>query len=214
MGAPCIFTIMANHFAAVRHLKRSDPVMAKLIERIGPCRFEPVTDGTHFHHIARAIVFQQLSTKAARTIHGRVVELCGGGIIQPKRVLAQREAALRAAGLSRQKAAYIRDLAAHVDAGTLLLDRIHERSDDEIIEALTMVKGIGPWSAQMFLMFRLGRPDVLPVLDLGIRKGVQQAYSLRKLPEEKKLRKIAAPWSPHSTVACWYLWRSLDGPAA
>lgn len=200
--------------AAVRHLKRADPVMAKLIERIGPCRFGVITDGTHFHHIARAIVYQQLSTKAASTIHGRFVTLCGGPVVQPRSVLAQREDALRAAGLSRQKAAYIRDLAAHVEQGTLALDDIQARSDEEIIEALTMVKGIGPWSAQMFLMFRLGRPDVLPVLDLGIRKGVQQAYGLRKLPEEKKLRKIAAPWSPYSTVACWYLWRSLDGPAA
>lgn len=188
--------------------------MAKLIARVGPCRFELRTDGTHFHHIARAIVYQQLSTKAASTIHGRFVELCGGPVVAPKSVLKQTDELLRGVGLSRQKASYIRDLAAHVDAGSLPLDDIEHRSDAEIIEALTKVKGIGPWSAQMFLMFRLGRPDVLPVLDLGIRKGVQQAYGLRKLPDEKKLRKIAAPWSPYSTVACWYLWRSLDGPAS
>lgn len=200
--------------AAVRHLKKADPTMAKLIERIGPCRFEPVSDGTHFHHIARAIVFQQLSTKAARTIHDRFVSLVGGPIVQPKAVLKHPERKLRTVGLSKQKAAYIRDLAAHVERGTLVLDDIHAREDEEIIEALTKVKGIGPWSAQMFLMFRLGRLNVLPVLDLGIRRGVQLAYGLRQLPDEKKLRKIAAPWSPYATIACWYLWRSLDGPAA
>jgi DNA-3-methyladenine glycosylase II len=203
-----------NHRSALRHLKRADPVMAKLIERVGPCRFGPITDGTHFHHIARAIVFQQLSTGAARTIHGRFVELCGGPVVEPRAVLKQSEDRMRSAGLSKQKASYIRDLAAHVDSGALLLDDIHRQSDEAIIASLTKVKGIGPWSAQMFLMFRLGRPDVLPVLDLGIRKAVRQAYGLRKLPDEKKLRKIAAPWSPHSTVACWYLWRSLDGPAS
>ena len=188
--------------------------MAKLIATVGPCRFETRSDGTHFHHIARAIVFQQLSTGAATTIHGRFVDLCGGPVVAPKSVLKQTEERLRSVGLSKQKASYIRDLAGHIENGTLVLDDIHQRSDDEIIEALTKVKGIGPWSAQMCLMFRLGRPDVLPVLDLGIRKGVQRAYGMRKLPSEKRLRKIAAPWSPYSSVACWYLWRSLDGPAS
>ncbi len=201
------------HLAAVRHLRRTDPVLRRVIERVGPCRFGRITDHTHFHHLARAIAYQQLSTKAATTIFGRVLDLCGTPL-EPDAVLARTEAQLRKAGLSSQKSRYIKDLAARTREGSLPFDKVEFLSDEEVIAALTQVKGIGLWSAQMFLMFRLGRPDVLPVLDLGIRKGVQKAWGMRSLPSEKRLRKIAAPWSPHSTVACWYLWRSLDGPAA
>ncbi|HWO87600.1 MAG TPA: hypothetical protein VNL98_00460 [Gemmatimonadales bacterium] len=200
--------------AAVRHLKRSDRTMAQLIETVGPCRFRPHTDHTHFHHLARAIVYQQLSWRAAATIFARVQELCGGETLDPCAVLAQSEEALRGAGLSKQKAAYVRDLAARVRDGALPLDRVAGMPDDQIVSALTAVKGIGVWSAQMFLMFRLGRPDVLPALDLGIRKAVKRAYRLRAMPPPRRVQQIGAPWSPWSTIASWYLWRSLDGPAA
>lgn len=184
--------------------------MARLIEQVGPCRFGAITDHTHFYHIARAIVYQQLSTKAAATIHGRFVALFKTDPPHPRDVAAAHDDALRGAGLSRQKAAYIKDLARRVHAGELPLDRVETMTDGEIIAALTQVKGIGTWSAQMFLMFRLGRPDVLPVLDLGIRKAIQRAWKLRKLPTPERVSKIGKAWAPHSTIASWYLWRSLE----
>lgn len=200
--------------AAVRHLKRSDRTMARLIESVGPCRFRPHTDHSHFHHLARAIVYQQLSSRAAATIFGRVQALCGGATLEPRAVLASGERSLRAAGLSQRKAAYLRDLAGHVLSGRLQLESVERMADSAVIEALTAVRGIGVWSAQMFLMFRLGRPDVLPALDLGIRKAVRRAYRLRAMPAPRHVQRIGAPWSPYATIACWYLWRSLDGPAA
>ncbi|MFI5207051.1 MAG: DNA-3-methyladenine glycosylase family protein [Gemmatimonadales bacterium] len=201
-----------NHRRALEHLKRADPVMARVIRRVGPCRFGVRTEGSHFHHLVRAIVYQQLSWKAAATIHRRFLELMNSDAPEPAAVAAMHLRRLRSVGLSRQKAGYIRDLAGHVHTGRLPLDRIHELPDDQVIEALTAVKGIGVWSAQMFLMSRLGRPDVLPSLDLGIRKGVQLAYGLRSLPTPKRVRKIGAPWSPWSTIGSWYMWRCLDGP--
>jgi len=199
--------------AAVRHLKRADPVMARVIAKVGPCRFATRPGGSHFAFIVRAIVFQQLSTKAATTIHGRVLDLFGGAL-DPAAVARAADADLRAAGLSRQKASYVKDLGAKVADGTVGLDHLADLDDAAIIDELTRVKGIGVWSAQMFLIFRLGRPDVLPVLDLGIRKGAQRAYGLRTVPSTKRLEKLARPWSPYATIACWYLWRLLDGPAA
>jgi DNA-3-methyladenine glycosylase II len=200
------------HQAAVRHLKKADPVMARVVDVVGPCRFRPITDATHFHHLARAIVYQQLSTKAATTIFGRVLALCGTSL-EPDSVLAQPDEALRSAGLSSQKTRYVKDLAAHVRDDRLPLDRLDQMDDREVIAALRQVKGIGVWSAQMFLIFRLGRPDVLPVLDLGIRKGVQRAYGLRRLPALRYVERIGKRWSPYSTIASWYLWRLLDQPA-
>ncbi len=191
------------------HLAR-DPKLARVIERVGPCRLTLRTEGSHFGAIARSIVYQQLSGKAAATIHGRVLGLFGGREPAPAELLAVSDEALRGVGLSRQKAAYLRDLARHAAEGLLELERLHELPDDEVIAQVTAVKGVGVWTAQMFLMFRLGRPDVLPVLDLGIRKAVQQAYGLRKLPEARKLEALAERWRPHCTVACWYLWRSLE----
>jgi len=199
-----------NHRKAINHLRRADPVMARVIATVGPCRFGPITDHSHFHHLARAIVYQQLSGKAAATIHGRFVALFPTNPPHPRDVAAAKDAPLRAAGLSRQKAAYIRDLATKVHEGSLPLDRIASLPDDEVIAALTRVKGIGKWSAQMFLMFRLGRPDVLPDLDLGIQKAVKLAYGLRSMPKPKRVLKIGRSWSPYATVASWYLWRSLD----
>lgn len=202
----------AMHRSAVRHLQRSDPVLAEVIARHGPHRFELRTGGSHFDAIARAIVSQQLSVKAASTIHARFRALYDGAGGTPDSVARIPETRLREAGLSWQKIGYIQDLARRVATGELELDRIDEMSDDELITRLTAVKGVGSWTAQMFLMFRLGRPDVLPVLDLGIQRAVQRAYGLRKRPTVARLEKIARSWAPYRTIACWYLWRSLDQP--
>jgi DNA-3-methyladenine glycosylase II len=201
-----------NHRKALNHLRRADPVLARIIGAVGPCRFAPRAEGSHFHHLVRAIVYQQLSGKAAATIHRRFLELMKSDLPEPRAVARMDIRRLRSVGLSRQKARYIKDLAAHVHTGRLPLDRIHELPDELVIEKLTEVKGIGVWSAQMFLMSRLGRPDVLPALDLGIRKGVQLAYGLRSLPSPKRVLKIGAAWSPWSTIGSWYMWRCLDGP--
>ncbi len=204
-------TTSALRRRAVAHLRASDERIASVIERVGPCRFTPRAEGTHFDALLRAIVYQQLSGKAASTILGRVLALYGNRYPTADELLATPEEPLRAAGLSRQKLAYMRDLAAHVNGGTLAIDRIDALGDAEIIQALTMVKGIGRWSAQMFLMFRLGRPDVLPETDLGIRKGLQRAYRMRSLPSPTKVQKVGACWSPYASYASWYLWRLLDG---
>ncbi len=204
----------AGHRKAINHLKRVDPKLGKAIARVGPCRFAPITDGTHFHFILRAIVYQQLSTKAAGTIHRRFLELFDAPEPPPHSVAAVPDAKLRAAGLSWQKLSYIKDLARKVVTGEVPLDDIGELDDAAAIAELTKVKGIGVWSAQMFLIFRLGRPDVLPVTDLGIQKGVKLVHGLRTMPSPKRVLKIGARWSPYATIASWYLWRSLDGPAA
>jgi len=201
---------MADYRASVRALKRIDPILARLIETVGPCRLETREEGTHFHALARSIVFQQLSGKAAGTIFGRFVALYEDASPTPQDVLASDDAQLRGVGLSRQKVTYLRDLAGKVAGSALPLDSIHEMSDDAVIEHLVQVKGIGRWTAQMLLMFRLGRTDVLPELDLGIQTAIQRAYRMRKRPTPKQVRRVGAKWSPHSTVACWYLWRSLD----
>lgn len=200
------------HRAAVRHLKRVDPKLASVIARVGPCRLAPLNDGLHFDHIVRAIIYQQLSGLAARTIHTRFRELYGGRTPTPQELLATPDERLRSVGLSRQKLSYLKDLAARVSAAEVPLETLHELPDDEVVAALTRVKGIGRWTAQMFLMFRLGRPDVLPDLDLGIQKGIKLAYGLRKLPTPKQVLKIGARWEPYRTVASWYLWRSLEHP--
>jgi DNA-3-methyladenine glycosylase II len=200
------------HRKALTHLRHADPVLRKVIEQVGACRLRPLTEGSHFEFIARAIVYQQLSTKAAATIHGRVQALCGGAVTaQPLTSLS--DDALRGAGLSRQKLGYLRDLAARASDGRL--DTVHfpDLPDEEVTRQLVQVKGVGVWTAQMFLMFRLGRPDILPVLDLGIRKGVQRAYRLRKLPDAKRVEKIAAAWAPYRTIGSWYMWRVLELPA-
>ena len=198
---------------AVAHLRKTDERIAQVIERVGSCRFIPRAEGTHFDALLRAIVYQQLSGKAASTILSRVLAIFGGRYPSAAELLATPEEQLRAAGLSRQKLGYMRDLARHVHDGTLPVDQLESLDDPQIIEALTAVKGIGRWSAQMFLMFRLGRPNVLPDQDLGIRKGLQRAYRMRALPPPKKVQAIGARWSPYATYACWYLWRLLDGDA-
>jgi len=184
--------------------------MAGVIDRVGSCTLVPRTEWTHFDALVRSIVYQQLSGKAAATIHGRVLGLIGDGAEAPARIVGTSHEALRAAGLSTAKANYVRNLAEHVLDGSLPVESLHELSDDEIIAALTQVKGIGRWSAQMFLMFRLGRPDILPELDLGVQKGIQKAYRLRKLPTPKQVLRRGAKWAPYRTVASWYMWRVLE----
>ncbi len=201
---------MANYRSSVTFLKRSDPVLARVIEAVGACRLELRAEGTHFEALTRSIVFQQLSGKAAGTILSRFNALYPTQSPTPELVMATADEHLRGAGLSRQKIGYMRDLSLKVHNGDLPLDSVETMSDDDLIAHLVQVKGIGRWTAQMFLMFRLGRRDVLPELDLGIQNAVQKAYRMRKRPTPKQLAKIGAKWRPHASVASWYLWRSLD----
>lgn len=201
------------HTPSIRHLKRVDPVLAGVIDRVGPCRLEPRREGTHFDALVRSIVYQQLSGKAASTILGRVHALYGNRSPTPAELLATPDETLRAAGLSRQKLSYLKDLATRVESGEVPLaaDQIDHLGDEEIIERLVRVKGIGRWTVHMFLIFRLGRPDVLPELDLGIQNAIRRAYRLRKQPGPKDVLRIGKRWTPHASVASWYLWRSLEG---
>ncbi|GAC1696882.1 MAG: DNA-3-methyladenine glycosylase [Gemmatimonadaceae bacterium] len=203
-----------NHRRAITHLKRVDPKLAAVIARVGPCRAEVRSAGTHFDALLRSILHQQLSGKAAETIHTRLLALYGDRPPTPTELLATDDATLRSVGLSRQKVAYLRDLAAHVVSDKVNMSRLHELPDDEIVAELINVKGIGRWTAQMFLLFRLGRPDVLPDLDLGIQNGLMRAYGLRKRPTPREVLELGAKWSPYASVASWYLWRSLDEPRA
>jgi DNA-3-methyladenine glycosylase II len=195
---------------AVAHLKRSDPALACVIARVGRCRFVPRAEGTHFDALVRAIVYQQLSGKAAATIHGRLHGLYGARAPRPAELLDTPDEDLRGVGLSRQKLGYLKDLAEHVDSGALPLDAVDELDDDEIMRSLVAVKGVGRWTAQMFLMFRLGRPDVFPELDLGIQKAVQRMQGLEALPAPKRTAEVGEAWRPYRTIASWYLWRSLE----
>ncbi len=192
---------------------RADPVMERLVKEHGALVRKDLKRerrGDAYGALLRSIVGQQLSTKAAATIYGRMLDLFGGHAPTPKQLLAADPDKIRAAGLSRPKINYLRDLAVHVEKGELELEHLDELPDEQVIEQLVAVKGIGEWSAHMFLMFHLGRPDVLPVGDQGIRRAVQVQYGLRKLPDPKRLEKIARPWRPYRTLACLYLWSSLD----
>jgi DNA-3-methyladenine glycosylase II len=197
---------------AMAHLRSVDPVMAHVIDRVGPITLTPRSEGTHFDTLIRSIVYQQLSGKAAATIHGRVQQLFSVDLPLPRQIIDIDHDVLRGAGLSNQKARYVKNLAQHVLDGTLPVESLHELTDDEIIAALTQVKGIGRWSAQMFMMFRLVRPDVLPDLDLGVQKGIQRAYGLRKLPTPKRVLEIGVKWAPYRTLGAWYMWRVLERP--
>jgi DNA-3-methyladenine glycosylase II len=198
---------------ALAHLRASDAVFAGVIDRAG--LLEDSRDGRpdrddHYGALVRAIVGQQLSVHAARAIYARLADRFGGRAPSPRQVLADEPEELRvAAGLSRAKVAYLRSLAEHVQSGELELERLSELDDEEVIAELVAVKGLGLWSAQMFLMFHLDRPDVLPVGDLGIRRAIQLAYELDALPDAERMNEIAEPWRPHRTLACRYLWRSL-----
>ena len=184
-------------------------MLAKVIDAVGPYRPSDRSTGSHFHALIRSIVFQQLSGKAANTLHARFLDLYPHRSPTPEDIMATPDERLRSAGLSRQKIGYLRDLAARVHSGDLPLDHVDTLGDAELITHLVQVKGIGKWTAQMFLMFRLGRPDVLPDLDLGIQNAIKRAYRKRRVSPKDVLR-IGAKWTPYSSIACWYLWRSLD----
>src|SRR5437660_2044530 len=196
---------------AVNHLKKSDAVLASIITRVGPCKI--AYRDPSFEMLARAIVFQQLSTKAARTIYGRLEEAAGGALT-PVAIQNLSVGEMRRAGLSNQKIGYIRDLAEHALSGKVDFARLPAMSDEEVIIALTDIKGVGVWTAHMFLIFSLRRDNVLPVGDLGVRMAIQRAYKKRKLPLPKEIEKIGRGWQPYCSFAAWYLWRSLELPKA
>lgn len=196
---------------ARRHLVRVDPVLGAVVRAVGPCLLAERQRADHLTALVSAIVSQQLSTQAAATIFKRVLALFPGQMIPHARALAGiDDATLRSVGLSGQKVGYLRDLCARIDDGRLRLDELELLPDEAVVARLTAVKGFGPWTAHMFLMFRLHRPDVLPVGDLGIVKAVERLYRLRKRPDAQRLLAIGEPWRPYRTVASWYLWRSLS----
>jgi DNA-3-methyladenine glycosylase II len=191
-----------------RHLARRDPVMKRLVAVVGPCTLWHQPEG--FAALARAITAQQISTKAAQAINGRLeLLLAKAGGLTPKAVLKAGEEKLRTAGLSSSKARSLVDLAAKVKDGTVPLAALHDVEDAEVVERLVVVRGIGVWTAQMFLIFSLGRLDVLPVGDFGLRAGVQKHYGLAELPGKAALEELARPWQPYRSIGTWYVWKSL-----
>jgi DNA-3-methyladenine glycosylase II len=199
----------------VRHLQRADPVMSSIIDRVGPCLLGHPTDRggpapDHYGALVRSIVGQQVSVHAARSMLTRLQDRFGGRLPTPAQILADDPEELRAAaGLSRSKAAFLRDLAQTVSSGALVLEELDDLPDAAVGERLVQVRGIGQWTVDMFLIFHLGRSDVLPVGDLGLRRAAKLAYGLRKLPEPPRLKRLARPWRPWRSVATWYLWASL-----
>ena len=182
-------------------------MLAAIIDRVGAVR--PAFRDPTFEALARAIVYQQLNGRAARTIYERF-ESAAGGKLKPESVLTLSEGQMRACGLSKQKLSYIRDLAAKTLSGDVDFEQLPRLADEDVIEHLTRVRGIGVWSAQMFLMFALRRPNVMPTGDFGIRSAIRKAYGKRKLPDAKMMLKLARRWEPYRTLACYYLWRSLE----
>lgn len=196
-----------NHTKAINHLKKSDPVLAAIIERIGSCRME--FGEPTFHSLAEAILYQQLNGKAAVTIFNRFTALAGDPLT-PEGILKLTDAQMRGVGLSRQKTAYLRDLSEKTRAGLLEFERMPEMTEDDVIAHLTQVKGVGVWTAHMFLMFTLRRPDILPTGDYGVQAAIKKHYKKRKWPKPEVMQRIAKPWAPYRSIACWYLWKSLD----
>ena len=195
---------------ARRTLMRRDPVLAAAIKRIGPCLMADRQRKDHLSALVGSIVSQQLSTKAAATIFARFVALFPDNHVPSAAAIAALDdATLRGVGLSGQKVSYLRDLSARIMDGRLVLDELDTLPDEQVIERLTAVKGFGRWTAEMFLMFRLHRPDVLPVDDLGIQNAIQRLYKLRKRPDAKRMMKLGEAWKPYRSVASWYLWQSL-----
>jgi DNA-3-methyladenine glycosylase II len=193
---------------ARRTLMRRDPRLGALIKRVGRCGLPDHRGHEPFAGLVKVIASQQLSGKAAETIFGRVVVLAGGpGALTPDRVKALDATALRAAGLSRPKISYLYDLADHVLDGRLDLHALDGHPDEEVLAKITAVKGLGRWSAEMFLMFRLNRPDIFPVGDLGIVKGMQKLHGMKRRPAERTMVRLAEPWRPYRSIAAWYLWR-------
>jgi len=194
--------------SGIAHLRAADERLRGLIERVGACRLRP--RDSIYRSLFRSILYQQLAGNAAAAIHRRVCGLFDDGVPPPAEFLSARTEDLRAAGLSRQKTAYLRDLAAHFADGRLRAQRLARLSDSELVTAVTTVHGVGEWTAHMLLIFCLGRSDILPVGDYGVRKGMQQLYNLRELPKPEKMTRIAAPWQPYRSIASWYLWRLSD----
>jgi len=198
---------------AIIHLKKKDAVLRRIIETVGPYRMEflePV-----FSTLVRSIVYQQLSGRVARVIYNRLLEAADTGSgLTPQAILKLTPARLRKIGLSRQKSAYILDLARRTHEGSVVFETMHQLNDQEVIEHLTAVKGIGVWTAHMFLIFALRRTDVLPTGDLGVRMAIRKAYELSELPKPAEIEAIAGAWRPYCSIAAWYLWRSLDNEAA
>jgi DNA-3-methyladenine glycosylase II len=204
---------------AVAHLREADPVLRGVIDSIAELGARGgrrgVSPDDHYGALVRAIIGQQLSTKVARVMNDRLLERYGGRPPTPAQVLAEEPEELRAAiGLSRMKVAFLRSLAEHVEDGSLELDRMGSLPDEDVIAELVAVKGIGEWTAHMFLIFHLERPDVLPVGDLGVRAAIRDAYGLEELPAPSEMEAIAAPWRPHRSTAARFLWRSLDNELA
>lgn len=196
---------------AIAALKAADPVMAGLIDRVGAYRIRYLEPD--FETLAKSIVYQQLSGKVAATIFGRLQAAAGNGRLTPQAVLKLPPARMRALGLSRQKTGYIRDIARHALDGTADFSRLPRMDDASAIEVLTRLKGVGEWTAHMFLIFALRRKDVLPVGDLGIRAAVMKAYGLAEMPTPRQVEEIGERWRPYRTVASWYLWRSQEPDA-
>jgi DNA-3-methyladenine glycosylase II len=192
---------------ALNHLRKVDPTLAAIIERVGPYRIN--YDEPAFASLAEAIVYQQLHGKAAATIFNRLTDLAGLPLT-PQGILKLSEEQMRAAGLSKQKSSYLRDLATKTQSGEVQFARLPDLSDEEVTKELTKIKGIGVWTAHMFLMFSLRRANILPTGDLGIQMAMRKHYRKRKLPKPAQMEKIAKCWEPYRSVACWYLWRSLD----
>jgi DNA-3-methyladenine glycosylase II len=199
-----------DYARARRTLMRRDPVMRELIRHHGPCGLADNQHTDPFKALVHSIMSQQLSTKAAATIARRFDDLFGGAFPCPRQVLGMPDEKLRAVGLSGMKVSFVRDLARRVEDGSLRLDALDTMSDDDVIAELTKVKGIGRWTAEMFLMFRLHRPDVLPIGDLGIVNAIRKQYRLRKTPTPARLMRLGESWRPYRSIACWYLWASLD----
>ena len=206
---------MQTDYQRARHyLMRRDPVLGTVIRQVGPCELPNLPYQPPFMALAEAIASQQLSVKAADTIFGRFCALFGpDNIPDAVRLLQLEDEAIRGSGFSRSKVAFLRDLAARVGENRLELERLSDLDDGRVLEQLTAVKGIGTWTAEIYLMFRLQRPDIFPVDDLGLIKAAQKLYGLRQRPTRKKLLKMAEAWRPYRSVAAWYLWRSLSLPA-
>ncbi len=192
---------------ALNHLRKCDPILRAIIERVGPYRMQYSL--AEFSSLAEAIVYQQLNGTAAATIWKRFIALAGQPLT-PEGILKLTDEQLRGVGLSRQKSSYLKDLAAKTASGLLDFSKLPELSDDEVIKHLTQVKGIGVWTAHMFLIFSLRRPNILPTGDYGVQMAFKRHYKKRKLPKPKDMEKIARAWEPYRSVACWYMWRSLD----
>ena len=202
--------VTANYTVARRHLMKVDPKLNLIIKRVGACELHAVAPRDPFEALCMSIASQQLSVKAAATIFSRFCDLFPKRKPTPARVMTLSDDQIRAVGFSRPKVSFIKDLATHVLDGRLDLKGLREHADEEVMRQLVAVKGIGRWTAEVFLMFRLGRPDILPADDLGLMNAVQRAYGLRARPDAKKLRKMGEIWKPHRSVAAWYLWQSLQ----